>query len=62
MTGQVIKIQGGLVQVLRGWRPVSQSTDEAEWSLDTIAKVAPKLFESVPQGVPRTRASVPTGM
>src|SRR5689334_21937842 len=52
VTGQVIKIQGGLVQVLRGWRPVTQSTDEAEWTLDSIDAVAPKLFDGVPRGVP----------
>jgi NAD(P)-dependent dehydrogenase (short-subunit alcohol dehydrogenase family) len=52
VTGQVIKIQGGLVQVLRGWRPVSQSTDEAEWSIDTINKVAPQLFDGIPKTVP----------
>ncbi len=52
VTGQVIKIQGGLVQVLRGWRPVSQSTEEPEWSLDSIDRVAPQLFDGIPKGVP----------
>jgi NAD(P)-dependent dehydrogenase (short-subunit alcohol dehydrogenase family) len=52
VTGQMIKVQGGLVQVLRGWRPVAQSTDEAEWSIESIDRVMPGLFEQVPRGVP----------
>jgi NAD(P)-dependent dehydrogenase (short-subunit alcohol dehydrogenase family) len=52
ITGQVVKIMGGSLQVLRGWRPVAENTENAEWDLDTIAKVAPQLFETIPSGVP----------
>ena len=43
---------GGSLQVLRGWWPVAENTEHAEWDLDTIAKVAPQLFEVIPAGVP----------
>ncbi len=52
VSGQVIKVMGGQVQVLRGWRPVSESTEEQEWSLDAINAVAPTLFNGLPRGVP----------
>ncbi len=52
ITGQVIKIMGGSLQVLRGWRPVAENTDHGEWDLDTVAKVAPELFAGIPGGVP----------
>ena len=28
VTGQVVKVMGGQVQLLRGWRPVTEATDE----------------------------------
>ena len=28
ITGQVVKVQGGLVQLLRGWRPITQATGD----------------------------------
>ncbi len=52
VTGQVIKVMGGLVQVLRGWRPVTASTDEPEWTIETINKAAIALFGDQPKGVP----------
>jgi NAD(P)-dependent dehydrogenase (short-subunit alcohol dehydrogenase family) len=52
VTGQVLKIMGGSLQLLRGWRPVAQNTEHGEWDLDTVAKVAPDLFAHVPKGVP----------
>ncbi len=52
VSGQVMKIQGGLVQVLRGWRPASQSTEAAEWTIDSIDRVAKSLFADQPKTVP----------
>ncbi len=53
ITGQVVKVMGGNLQVLRGWRPVTECTDEAEWSLDTVDAVSMRLFAGVPDGVPK---------
>jgi NAD(P)-dependent dehydrogenase (short-subunit alcohol dehydrogenase family) len=52
VTGQVIKVMGGNVQVLRGWRPAAQSTEHVEWTFDNVAAVMPKLFAEIPMGVP----------
>ncbi len=53
ITGQVMKVMGGNIQVLRGWRPVTESTDEMEWTLDSVDAASAKLFEGVPAGVPK---------
>ena len=36
VTGQVVKVMGGQVQLLRGWRPVTDSTDDKPWTIDSI--------------------------
>jgi NAD(P)-dependent dehydrogenase (short-subunit alcohol dehydrogenase family) len=53
ITGQVVKVMGGNLQVLRGWRPVSECTDEMEWTLDSVDAVSGALFAGVPNGVPK---------
>jgi NAD(P)-dependent dehydrogenase (short-subunit alcohol dehydrogenase family) len=53
ITGQVVKVMGGNLQVLRGWRPVTECTDEMEWSLDSVEAVSKRLFDGVPTGVPK---------
>ena len=52
VTGQVVKVMGGMVQLLRGWRPITQSTDEMEWSIDSINVASAALFDGQPKGVP----------
>ncbi len=53
ITGQVVKVMGGNLQVLRGWRPVTECTDEMEWTLDSVDAVSKRLFDGVPAGVPK---------
>ena len=53
VTGQVVKVMGGSLQVLRGWRPATECTDELEWSLDTVDAAAATLFAGIPAGVPK---------
>ncbi|MBA3302844.1 MAG: SDR family NAD(P)-dependent oxidoreductase [Acidimicrobiia bacterium] len=36
ISGQVVKVQGGLVQLVQGWRPVSEATAAEEWTIDGI--------------------------
>src|SRR3954469_25356008 len=38
ITGQVFKVQGGQAQLLRGWRPVTEVTDDETWTIDSLAK------------------------
>ena len=52
VTGQVVKVMGGITQVLRGWRPVSESTDTQEWTIERINNIANSLFADHPKGLP----------
>jgi NAD(P)-dependent dehydrogenase (short-subunit alcohol dehydrogenase family) len=52
VTGQVVKVTGGQVQLLRGWRPISEATDEKPWTIDTINDAAKGLFRKSDPGVP----------
>jgi NAD(P)-dependent dehydrogenase (short-subunit alcohol dehydrogenase family) len=36
ITGQVVKVQGGQTQLLRGWRPITEATSDRVWTLDSI--------------------------
>jgi NAD(P)-dependent dehydrogenase (short-subunit alcohol dehydrogenase family) len=52
VTGHVVKVMGGQVQLLRGWRPVTESTDDKPWTIEAIDAAAPVLFAQRDKGVP----------
>jgi NAD(P)-dependent dehydrogenase (short-subunit alcohol dehydrogenase family) len=52
ITGQVLKIQGGVAQIVRGWRPVTEVTDDQPWSVATLAERRDALFARSESGVP----------
>ena len=52
VTGQVVKVMGGQVQLLRGWRPITEATDEKPWTITTIDDAAERLFAKSDKGVP----------
>jgi NAD(P)-dependent dehydrogenase (short-subunit alcohol dehydrogenase family) len=52
VTGQVFKVMGGQVQLLRGWRPVTEATDDKPWTIDSIESNATALFGGIDRGVP----------
>ena len=52
VTGQVLKVMGGQVQLLRGWRPVTEATDDKPWTITAIDEVADALFAKDDRGVP----------
>ena len=37
ITGQVIKVQGGQIQLLEGWRPLTEVTSDEQWTLASVA-------------------------
>jgi NAD(P)-dependent dehydrogenase (short-subunit alcohol dehydrogenase family) len=37
ISGQVVKVQGGLVQLLQGWHPVTEVRSDKPWTLDSVA-------------------------
>jgi NAD(P)-dependent dehydrogenase (short-subunit alcohol dehydrogenase family) len=52
VTGQVVKVMGGHVQLLRGWRPITEATDDKPWTIESINALAPTLFAQSEKGVP----------
>ncbi len=52
VTGQVVKVMGGQVQLLRGWRPVTEATDDKPWTIEAIDAAAPALFAARDKGAP----------
>ncbi len=52
VTGQVFKVMGGQVQLLRGWRPVTEANDDKPWTIDSIEANSATLFGSIDRGVP----------
>ncbi len=52
ITGQVLKIQGGLAQIVQGWRPVTEVSDAKPWTIAELAAKRDALFAKSEPGVP----------
>jgi NAD(P)-dependent dehydrogenase (short-subunit alcohol dehydrogenase family) len=52
VTGQVVKIQGGVCQIVQGWRPVTQITSDDAWTVESIAAQRDELFAKTDPGLP----------
>jgi NAD(P)-dependent dehydrogenase (short-subunit alcohol dehydrogenase family) len=52
VNGQVLKIQGGLAQIVQGWRPVSQIESDQPWTIESIAAQRDALFANSSPGIP----------
>ena len=52
VTGQVVKIQGGVCQIVQGWRPITQITSDKPWTIESIAAGRDALFAKSDPGVP----------
>jgi len=52
VNGQVLKIQGGLAQIVQGWRPISQITSDEEWTIEAINAGRDQLFAKSDPGIP----------
>jgi NAD(P)-dependent dehydrogenase (short-subunit alcohol dehydrogenase family) len=52
ITGQVVKVQGGVAQLLKGWRPMTEATSDDMWTLESIEASRDTLFGKADTGVP----------
>ncbi|MGZ4678188.1 MAG: SDR family oxidoreductase [Acidimicrobiia bacterium] len=52
ISGQVVKVQGGLAQLLRGWRPITEATSDDVWTLASIDASRDTLIGKADTGVP----------
>jgi hypothetical protein len=55
ISGQVLKIAGGVAQIVQGWTPVTQITSDEVWTLDTLDAGRATLFADRDSGVPPFR-------
>jgi len=52
VTGQVVKVQGGVAQLVEGWRPVTEITDDKAWTIEGVDAQSDALFAGRATGVP----------
>lgn len=52
VSGQVLKIQGGLAQIVQGWRPVTEITSDDAWTIESIAAQRDALFAKTAPSIP----------
>jgi len=52
VTGQVVKIQGGVCQIVQGWRPITEINSDKPWTIESIAAGRDQLFAKSEPGVP----------
>ncbi|WP_208027306.1 SDR family oxidoreductase [Rhabdothermincola sediminis] len=52
VSGQVVKVQGGVVQLLEGWRPRTEATAEKPWTIDGVEAVRDELFADSDGSIP----------
>ncbi len=44
LNGQVVKVQGGVVQLLEGWRPLTESDSDKPWTIDSVDAARAELL------------------
>jgi NAD(P)-dependent dehydrogenase (short-subunit alcohol dehydrogenase family) len=52
VSGQVLKVQGGLMRVMRGWEPAAEAHADDAWTIDRVNDEARLLFEQVSPVLP----------
>ncbi|MBM3672139.1 MAG: SDR family NAD(P)-dependent oxidoreductase [Actinobacteria bacterium] len=52
VNGQVLKIQGGLLQIVQGWRPISNVKSDGSWTIESIDAVKDELLAGGDPGIP----------
>jgi hypothetical protein len=40
----VVKVQGGVVQLLEGWRPLTEAASDKPWTVDSVEGVKAALL------------------
>jgi NAD(P)-dependent dehydrogenase (short-subunit alcohol dehydrogenase family) len=52
VNGQVVKIQGGIAQIVQGWRPLTQVKSDKPWTIESINEQRDGLFAKSEPGIP----------
>jgi NAD(P)-dependent dehydrogenase (short-subunit alcohol dehydrogenase family) len=52
LNGQVVKVQGGVVQLLEGWRPLTEATTDKPWTIDSVDAATAQLLARSDGAIP----------
>jgi NAD(P)-dependent dehydrogenase (short-subunit alcohol dehydrogenase family) len=52
ISGQVLKVQGGVVQLLEGWRPLTEATADKPWTIDGVEDIRQVLLGDTDGSIP----------
>ncbi len=52
ISGQVLKISGGVAAIVQGWKPLTPISSEEIWTIEALDKGRPTLFSERDPGVP----------
>ena len=52
ISGQVVKVQGGTIQLLEGWRPLTEVSAEEEWTLQNVGGLRDEILGRSDGSVP----------
>jgi NAD(P)-dependent dehydrogenase (short-subunit alcohol dehydrogenase family) len=52
ISGQVVKVQGGQMQLIQGWRPLTEVTDDRPWTIDSVAARRDELLGPTDGSIP----------
>lgn len=52
ISGQVVKVQGGVIQLLEGWRPLTEATADKPWTIDGVEGVRDTLLAAADGSIP----------
>jgi NAD(P)-dependent dehydrogenase (short-subunit alcohol dehydrogenase family) len=58
VSGQVVGITGGLVELYEGWHVVASQQTDRRWTVEELAEAAPRLFGDRPTRAPWRRSSL----
>jgi NAD(P)-dependent dehydrogenase (short-subunit alcohol dehydrogenase family) len=60
VSGQVVKIQGGICQIVQGWRPITEITSDKPWTIESINAGRDQLFAKSEPGIPPFLLKLPS--
>ncbi len=52
ISGQVVKVQGGQLQLLEGWRPLTEVNDDKPWTLESVSALRDSILGPTDGSIP----------
>jgi NAD(P)-dependent dehydrogenase (short-subunit alcohol dehydrogenase family) len=52
INGQVVKVMGGVVQLVQGWHPLTEATSDKDWTIDSVDAVKAQLLSKSDGSIP----------